>query len=83
MVQLPNMHQLPHISLFEWIQKRATKFILCNMHVPCVLLLRDLVVSAIWLANPSLQMMFLQMVPGDSRVMSSKRWSSSVSSAIC
>ena len=47
----------------------------------CVII--DLMASAIWLANPSLLMIFFLMVPGDSGLISSKRWSSSFISAIC
>ena len=39
--------------------------------------------SATWLANPSLLTIFLPMVPGDSGLISLKRWSSSCRSAIC
>ena len=48
-----------------------------------VLVLGDLMASATCLANPSLLTIFLPMVPGDSGLISSKRWSSSCRSAIC
>ena len=47
----------------------------------CVII--DLMASATWLANPSLLMIFFLMVPGDSGLTFSKRWSSSFTSAVC
>jgi len=60
-------------SGFRIISKRLCKISRsCRLLGVLVLLLGDLMASATWLANPSLLIMFLLMVPGNSSVISLK-----------